>query len=433
MSSAINVALPPIGKEFSMQAFLLSWIATSYILSAAIFLVPIGKIADLYGRKKIFLYGVISYTFFSLLCGIATSSTSLIIFRVMQGIGSAMIFSTCIAILTSLFPAGERGKALGISSASTYLGLSSGPALGGFLTYHFGWRSIFFANIPFGLILIFLIIWKLDGEWAEARGEKFDYLGSIIYSIALMMIMFGFYLLPALAGKWLILLGIFGILFFIWLEMRLVHPVLHIDLFKKNKVFAFSNLAALISYCATAAIGFLLSLYLQYVKGLNPQTTGFILVAQPIMMSVFSPFAGKLSDKVEPRIVASIGMGLTVIGLLFFTRLNENTSILFIIFGLLILGLGFALFSSPNVNAIMSSVENKFYGVASAMLATMRLIGYMLSIGIAMFLFGLYVGNVEIKPEHYSNFLISIRVAFVVFAILCFGGIFASLSRGKIR
>ncbi|MBA7710354.1 Riboflavin transporter RibZ [subsurface metagenome] len=236
-----------------------------------------------------------------------------------------------------------------------------------------------------------------------------------------------------MSGVWTILIGILGILIFIRWEMKVKSPVLNIELFKNNPVFTFSNLAALISYSATFAVAFLLSLYLQYTKGLNPQNAGLILLSMPAMQAIFSPLAGRLSDRIEPRIIASVGMGLTTIGLVLLIFLDQNTAIEFILVSLIILGFGFALFSSPNTNAVMSSVDKRFYGVASATLATMRQIGMMLSMGIAMLLFALFIGRVEITPEYYPAFVSSLKIAFVIFAILCFGGIFASLARGKIR
>ena len=433
MSSSINVALPSISKELMMDAILLSWVATSYLLAAAVFLVPFGRIADIYGRKRILTYGTVIFTISSFLSALSTSATMLISFRILQGIGSAMIFGTGVAILSSVFPAEERGKALGVNVAATYLGLSLGPFLGGLLTQHFSWRSIFLVNVPLGLVVIFFIFWKLKGEWAEAKGEKFDFIGSIIYGLALVAIMYGFSLLPAMSGVWLTLAGVLGILAFGRWEMRVMSPVFNIDLFRHNTTFTFSNLAALINYSATFAVTFLMSLYLQYTKGLSPQNAGLILVSQPIVMAIVSPFAGRISDRVEPRIIASIGMLLTSIGLLLFVFLSAETTLGFIIISLIILGFGFALFSSPNMNAIMSSVEKRFYGVSSATLGTMRLTGQMLSMGIVMLIFATYIGRVQITPEYYPLFLTSVKVAFIIFATLCFGGIFASLARGKVR
>lgn len=431
MGASMNIALPAIGREFSASAVTLGWVATAYLLAAAVFLVPFGRMADIKGRKKIFLWGIIVYTSSSLLSALAPNIVVLISFRILQGMGAALIFGTGIAILTSVFPSGQRGRALGINTASIYLGLSLGPVLGGFLTQNFGWRSIFLINIPLGLVIVALVLWKLEGEWAEARGENFDLAGSILYGLTLIGIMLGFSRLPQRSGFLLLLSGLFLGGGFILREVRTTHPILNIGLFRKNRVFAFSNLAALVHYCATFAVGFLLSLYLQYLKGMTPQSAGLILIAQPLVMTLFSPSAGRASDKTEPRIVASTGMALSSGGLVLLSFLNGGSSLEFIVGSLILLGFGFALFSSPNTNAVMGSVEKKTYGVASATLATMRLVGQMLSMGITMMILAVHIGNAPITPATHGNFLQSLKAGFILFAALCFAGIFASLARGK--
>jgi len=433
MGSSVNLALPAIGKEFKMDAVLLGWVATSYLLGAAASLVPIGRLADIYGRKRMFTVGITVYTSASFFSAVATSGGMLILFRILQGLGGAMMFGTGVAILTSLFPPGERGRVLGINVTSTYIGLSVGPFVGGFFTQQLGWRSVFFAMVPIGLAIMVVTLWKLKGEWADAKGEKFDLSGSAIYSIALVVMMYGFSQLPRAQGVWLTFIGIAGIFIFAAWEMRVKSPILNLKIFKNNRVFTFSNIAALINYSATSAIGFLLSLYLQYVKGLSPQKAGLILVAQPIVMALFSTPAGRLSDRIEPRKVASAGMALTVIGLFALTFLSDKTSLAFIVALLMVMGFGFALFSSPNTNAVMSAVEKRDYGIASGTLATMRLVGQMLSMGIAMMLFALVIGRVQITPQNYPLFLKSAKVAFVIFTVLCTAGTFASMVRGNVR
>ena len=433
MGSSIAIALPSIGRDLAMDAILLGWVATTYILASVMFLVPIGRIADIYGRKRIFTCGMITYTTASLLSAISTSAAMLISFRVLQGIGGAMVFSTGVAILTSVFPPQERGRVLGIYAAAVYIGLLVGPFVGGLLTQHLGWRSIFWINVPLGLLMIALIFWKLKGEWAEAKGEKFDFVGSIIYSLMLIAIMYGFTMLPEMTGAVLILAGALGIIAFLKWENRVEHPVLNTSLFRKNRVFALSNLAAFINYSATFAVGFLMSLYLQYIKGLTPQNAGLVLVASPVIQAIFSPIAGRLSDRIEPRIVSSVGMGIVVIGLILFIFLDMTTSLWYIIAGLIILGFGFALFASPNTNAVMSSVEKKSYGIASATVATSRQLGMVFSMGMVMMIFAVHIGRVQITPEYYPDFLSSVNTAFSIFAVLCFGGVFASIARGKVR
>jgi len=433
MASAVNIALPSLGKEFSLDAVTLGWIATAYLLSSAALLVPFGRIADIYGRKRIFACGIGIFTFSSLLSGLANSATMLIAWRVLQGIGGAMLAGTAVALLTTVFPANERGKVLGTIVAAAYLGLSLGPVLGGVLTQHLGWRSIFLIGALLGLLVLGVVLWKLKGEWTGAKGERFDFAGSVIYVLGLVALVYGFTLLPAMSGAGLIIGGTIGLLAFTRWETRTRSPVLDISLFINSKAFTFSNLAALINYSATFAVTFLISLYLQYMKGFNPQNAGLILVAMPAVQAIFSPLTGRLSDRIEPRLIASAGMVLNTVGLILFIFLNEETSLKLIIGNLVLIGFGFALFVSPNTNAVMSSAPKTAYGVASAMLATMRQVGMVLSMGVAMLMFALYVGRVQITPEYYSLFQQSMKTSFIIFAILCFGGIFASLARGRVR
>jgi EmrB/QacA subfamily drug resistance transporter len=433
MGSSINVALPAIAEEFEMTAVTLSWVATSFLLAAAMFLVPFGRLADIRGRKKVFAVGIAVYTLASLLSAYATSGEMLIALRVLQGIGAAMIFGIGVAILTSVYPPGERGRALGITVAAVYTGLSVGPFFGGFMTEHFGWRSIFLVQVPIGVAIILVIFWKLKGEWLGARGEKYDLVGAIIYAITLLAGTYGISILPDFDGIWITLIGVAGLVLFIIREKRMPSPVFHVELFSRNRLFAMSNLAALIHYSATYAITFLMSLYLQYIKSLTPEQAGLVLVSQPIMMAIFSPFAGRLSDRIEPRIVASIGMSLTATGILMLAFVAGNTSLVYIIAGLVVLGFGYALFSSPNTNAIMSSVERQHYGIASGSAGTMRTVGQVISMSITMLIFALLLGSVEIMPESYPAFLKSTRLILAIFVVLTGFGIMASMARGEAR
>jgi EmrB/QacA subfamily drug resistance transporter len=431
--AAVNIALPSIAAEFHMDVISLSWIATAYLLSAALFLVPFGKIADIYGRKKIFLYGISIFAAASFVMTMVPTTNLMIAIRVIQGLGSGMIFGTTVAILSSVFPPGERGKALGIYITSVYFGLSLGPFLGGVLTQYFGWRSIFFVNIPIGIVAIILVIWKLKGDWAECRGERFDLAGSVIYGIAIVAVMYGLSVATDGAGYTFLLTGIAAGIVFVLYERRIRFPVLDVKLFTGNRIFAFSNLAALINYSATYAVTFLLSLYLQYTSGFTPESAGLILIAQPAFQAIVSPIAGKLSDHIEPAVVASAGMAFTAAGLILLIFLSGTTPLWYLILCLVVLGAGFGLFSSPNTNAIMSAVEKRNYGVASGIVGTMRLLGQMLSMGIAMLVFAVMIGPVEITPAYYPQFMTSMHIGFIIFAISCIVGIFFSLVRGKMH
>lgn len=433
MISSLNIALPAIGKEFKSDAVMLSWVATSYLLAAAVSLVPFGKLADIHGRKKIFLSGQIIVAVTSLLAAISVSTPMLIAFRVFQGIGGAMVFATGIAILTSVYPPRERGKVLGIAVTAVYIGLSCGPFFGGWLTQQFSWRSIFLFNLPLGAFIILLVVWKLKGEWTGAQDDRFDLAGSAIYAVAIMAIMYGITIIPSAASIWIIpagLLGLFG--FFQW-ERRVRYPVFEVNLFVENRTFSFSCLAALINYSATFAVAFLLSLYLQYIKEMTPQRAGTVLIAQPIVMAAFSPLAGRLSDKIEPRVIASLGMGLTTAGLILLALIDHTTPRLFLIISLMVLGLGFALFSSPNMNAIMSSVPKKYYGIASGSVGTMRVLGHMFSMGIATLVIAFFIGRARITPDLHPALIGCVKTTFLIFACLCAAGIYFSLSRGELR
>jgi len=433
MVSSVNVAMPIMGRELGMDAVLLGWVPTSYLLAAAMFLVPFGRIADIHGRKRIFTAGIIVYTIASGSIAFTETVAALLALRVVQGFGSAMIFGTGIAIVTSVYPPAERGRVLGINVSAVYVGLSLGPFLGGFLTQQFGWRSIFLANVPAGLAALYFLVRHLPGEWAEAKGERFDLGGAVLYAVSLVTVMYGLTLVPARTGILLVLFGLFWIGAFIFWELRARSPLLDMRLFTTNITFSMSNIAALINYSATSAVTFLLSLYLQYLKGFTPRQAGVVLIAQPVVMAVFSPLAGRLSDRIEPRVVASIGMGITALGLVFFTGLRETTPLWYIIAVLMLIGFGFALFSSPNTNAVMSSIDRRSYGVGSAMLGTMRLTGQMLSMGLVMVVFSIIIGRVQITPVQYPLFLKSVRTLFLLCAVLCGAGVFASLTRGKVH
>jgi EmrB/QacA subfamily drug resistance transporter len=427
--SAVTIALPTLAQEFSMDAIQMGWVSTAYLLASAVFLVPFGRIADIYGRKRVFAIGLSIFTLASFLMILAPSALAVILLRVLQGFGSAMIFGTAVAILTSVTPPEHRGKALGIYTTSVYLGLSMGPFLGGILTGLFGWRSVFFVNVPIGLFAVALIVLFLKGEWTDCRGERFDVLGAIQYGLTLTCVMYGFSLLPEREGFILLIAGTVMLVVFIAREFRISYPLWNIRLFSKNRVFLFSNMAALINYGATFAVTFFLSLYLQYNKGFSPDHAGMILVVQPVVMALVSPAAGRLSDRIEPGKIASAGMAMSALSLVLLTLTGSDTTLVIFIGILVILGIGLGFFSSPNTNAIMGSVERCYYGVASGTLGTMRLAGQMLSMGLAMMVLAIFVGNVQVTPALYPAFIEGMKVSMVIFAVMCIAGIFFSLVR----
>ena len=431
LGGAINIALPSISEEFSMSAPGMSWVAMIFLLSSAVFLLPLGKLADIRGRKRIFFYGNILITMTSILCALAPSGSILIIIRAFQGIGSAMVFGTGVAIITSVYPPGERGKAIGYSVTSVYAGLSLAPFLGGLLTQYLGWRSIFWFTIPFELLVVWITWRHIRDEWADARGEKFDWRGSLLYLISMSAFMYGFSRIPATYAILLAGAGLTGLISFTLVELRISFPVFNITLFTRNRVFAFSNLAALINYATTFAITFLLSLFLQYVAGLSPRDAGMVLVTQPVVMALVASCSGRLSDRYDPRILSSAGMAIIVGGLVMLTFLDDQRPLVYLVINLVVVGLGFGLFSSPNTNAIMGSVGKKYLGIASATVGTMRLTGQMISMGIATMILQLFLGDHQLTAAFAPEFLSAMKTSFIIFAILCTLGVFASLARGR--
>jgi EmrB/QacA subfamily drug resistance transporter len=431
--SSVNIALPAIEHSLQMNAISISWLINAFLLATAIFLFPAGKIGDLTGIRRLFKIGIVIFSLSSLICGFVNSGTSLIIFRFIQGMGAAFTSTTGPAILVSAFPAKYRGRVLGISVAAVYLGLAFGPFAGGFLTQYFGWRSIFYVSAIFGLISILIAFSYLGKDQIEQfAGKKVKLKGTVFYMLGLIALVYGSSNIPETYAWILMFAGIIFLAIFWKVESHSSHPVIETKLFTHNRLFAFSNIAALINYSATFAIVFLLSIYLQKIQALNPRDSGTILIAQPVIMAIFSPIAGRLSDKIQPRYLTSIGMAMCTIGLLIFAFFTAQTPLFAIVITLVWVGFGFAMFSSPNMNTIMSAVDKTRYGLASGSAATMRVVGQIVSMTIATIFFASFIGNQSIMFVSDSIFLSAMKWAFLSFAIISSSGIYFSYYRGKV-
>ena len=431
MGAAVNVALKKIGSDFSMSAVGLSWVTMSYLLASAVFLVPFGRLGDTRGRTKMFLFGNIFFAVATLLCAFATNAVMLIAMRFLQGIAAAMMTGTTMALVISAFPAHQRGKVIGLNVSSVYVGSSLAPMIGGLITDTLSWRALFVINAVTSALIVLMILWKLRHEWSEPVREKFDFIGTIIYMLAVSMLMYGFSNLPETSAILLTMGGLTGLYIFAKVELKMASPVLNIRLFTGNRIFALANLSALINYAATFAMSFMLSLYLQYVKGMEAREAGLILVAQPVMMALVASFSGRLSDKMNPRILAAIGMAISTMGLLTLSFIDADTTNMYIISGLVILGIGFGMFSSPNTNVVMSSVDKKAFGTASATVSTMRNTGMMFSMAIASLVIHSFLGDAKISIDNLPQFILSTKLVFAIFTVLCFAGVFASLAKNK--
>lgn len=433
MGSAINVALPNIGQQFNLNAMELSWVASVYLLSTAIFMLPFGKWSDSFGRKKLFATGMAITFCTSLFIPYSTEGWFLILLRGIQGIGGAMIFSTSVAILISVFPSHLRGQIIGINVASVYLGLSLGPFVGGVLTQWFGWQSIFWLITSMSAIALLLTLLFFKEQFQKPNKKPYHFIDALLYCFALALIIYGFSRSTELLGIVMICSGISFMIIFIILSGKRTNALLDVGLFKYNRVFAFSNIAALIHYSATFAISFIMSLFLQYQQNATPSQAGIVLVSMPVMMTIFSPLAGKLSDQWEPRYIASSGMFLTLLALLALITITSSQSTITIAIILSVAGIGFALFSSPNTNAVMSSVKPPQYGTASSVLGTMRSIGQAMSMGIVMLIISFTIGLHPISQATSQQFMSTQKITFIVFAVLCAIGTIISLFRSNIH
>ncbi|MDV0447227.1 Riboflavin transporter RibZ [Methanosarcinaceae archaeon Ag5] len=427
----VNLSLPHIGETFQVTAHALGWMSTAYLLASVLFLIPVARLADLYGRKKVFLIGTVIIVVTSFLAPFSPTYGILILLRFLDGMGMACIFSTSLAILSSVYPPKERGAAFGINVGFVYVGSSMGPVIGGIMTDNLGWQSLFFLLIPLALIGG-LLIWRgVKSDYAESHGEPFDWIGTILYGATVFFLIYGLTNLPELWAFGVLFIGICALPLFVLYEKRQSYPVLKVKLFIQNKLFRRSNMAAFLNYAASYSIIFFLSLYLQSVDQLSAQNAGLVLLAQPVIQAVLSPAIGKLSDKIDTKYLSTLGMLFITAGLLLLTTLQGNTPISHIIGIEIVLGLGFAFFAAPNTSAVMGSVGKRDYSSASSMLSATRQAGMVVSMAIAMCSISFFVGNTDmIGPDMIPNFLTAMRVTFMVCAGLCAIGAVLSYMRG---
>ena len=428
MSSAINVALPLIEAEFHISAVFLSWISLSMVLVSAATLLPLGRMSDLFGRMRMFIVSMAVFSVVAFACALAPSATALLVLRGLHGFSLAVGSVTAVSLVILAFPQESRGRALGLNVAGIYLGMTLGPVLGGLIVHNLGWRSMFVVVGALGFVNTVLPIWKLRHlEWREPKSGHFDFIGSVAYAASLTAVLLGFSLLPGVVGWALIVASAAGLAGFLWWETRAADPLLHVDLLRRSRVFAFSNLAAFVNYASNWAMLFLMSLYLQYNRGLNAQTAGFILVSGSFVQVVVAPMVGRLADRLEARYVASGGMAVCVVGLLGLSFLGQSTAYWYVILMLCVVGVGMAVFATPNTHAIVGSVELRWVSVATATVATMRQAGMSFSSGLATLVLALEVGRQEIVPADYPRLLTSVRISFLIFTVLCVVGVAFSL------
>jgi EmrB/QacA subfamily drug resistance transporter len=427
MASSVMVALRAIDEQWHVSTDVLSWLSLGYILAVAALLMPAGKLADLTGRKRLFVIGMSAFATIAFASAFTPSSASLIAFRLLLGVSTAMLYACITAIVSLAYPPETRGWALGIQVSGVYLGLTAGPLLGGLIVDSLGWRWVFIITGVLGAVNSVLSWWVMRGiEWRESKHARFDLIGSFAWAVGLTAFLIGLSRLPDVVGGALVAVGVAGIAAFLWWETRASDPILNLDLFRKNRVFGFSNLAIFLSYAGNFAPYYLMSLYLQYNLGLNAWVTGLLLVVAPAVQTPVSPLAGRLADRIRARLLAAVGMAVCVFALGGLAFLGSDTAYWYIVLMLAVLGLGFALFSSPIMHAVMGSVDRRYSGVASATISTMRMTGQNVSMVLAALLLSVFVGRHEIRSTDYPDLLTSVRLTFAILAGLCVLGVAAS-------
>lgn len=423
--SSINLALPSLAVEFDLSAVFLTWISTIYLLVNAILLIPFGRVGDIFGRKRIFQYGLFLFTASSFLSAFSISGDMFLILRIFQAVGNAMIFANLNAMISSAFPKNKRGRAFGLTSMGVFVGLIVGPILGGAITEIVGWRTLFYFDTVIGVAAAYAIT-RFKHDWIDAEGEKLDIIGSFLLGISLIAIIYGFSDFTINYSLFLVIGGIIGLSLFYLVEKRVEFPLVNVDLFK-NRGFTFGNITAFINYGSFVSVGFILSLYLQYLKGYGPLTAGLIVSIQSIVMVIVSPFAGRLSDKIEAKNVSTIGMVLTTMGVAFMTLIDFGNASYLGVFSLIIFGAGIGLFYASNTKVVMDSVDKKYYGVASATLSNFRSLGQIFGMGIVMIIISAIFGNMQIMPSNHPELILSLKISLIALAVLSAAGIFTSI------
>ncbi|MBE0522779.1 MAG: MFS transporter [Methanosarcinales archaeon] len=436
-SSIINISLPTLTKYFLTDITTIQWVILSYLLTITALLLTLGRISDMYGRKPVFILGLLIFTLGSGLCSFSATAGQLIAFRVVQGLGAAMIMANGPAIITHVFPHTERGKALGLIGTVVSIGFMAGPALGGFLIGWIGWQSIFYINIPIGLLGTVYALKTLHPDEVQAE-QKFDVLGAVFMFISLTALLLGITQGEELRWGSLEILGLFilftvFLLLFLIVENRTSQPMVELSLFR-NRPFSASNMSGFLSFVAMSGVTLLIPYYLENILGYNITHVGVIYMAIPLVMALVAPVSGWISDKTNSFKLSSAGMGITSLALWLISDLGMGSSFYDIIIRLALVGLGMGLFQSPNNSIVMGAVPKNRLGIAGGMLAMVRNLGMVTGIAIAGVIFtrsSQTLKTAGFTPE--SAFLGGFHDALMVAALICGIGVLTSLVRGKLK
>jgi EmrB/QacA subfamily drug resistance transporter len=447
--SIVSVALPVMSPDLGLSFAASMWVQAAYLLATAVLLIPLGRLADQHGRVRYYLIGTAVFTVGSLLAALSMNGAWLVMSRVVQGGGAALMVATSAAIVTAVFPAHERGRALGINVMAVYIGLSIGPPLGGILSDTLGWRSIFLINLPIGVIVLVWGWMMLPRSERAQDAPRVDFAGAALLGIFLISLLvpltfapeWGWEAAPTLG---LLALAALSLVAFVVVERHVDSPVLDLDLLLHNRLFAAANTAALLNYMALFAIGLLTAVFLEVVQDRSAAVTGWLMLSQPLLMAILSPLSGRLSDRIGSRILATGGMVTIAFGMVLLAAMPTTVPVWQVAGSLAVVGLGMAAFSAPNMSAIMGSVRRDQLGVASAFVGTMRTTGQALSVallgGLAASQLGraggrlLFThgggGSSGLAGQAVIGFAQGYRYAMLTGAVLALAGAAGSLTRG---
>ena len=426
LSNGIIIGVPAIAQDFAMNNVIQNWVPTIFFLVVAVFTVPAGQISGKFGVKKSLMAGIIVFLIGSIGACLAFSTESFLLFRIVQGAGVAFLNVSAMAMVVHAVKPQNRGKALGFTVTGVYLATSLSPVICGFLVHNLGWRAMFYFVIPFLVLCLILMILKIPQEWKTYEKDKIDKIGSVLYAMGILAFIYGFTTLITTPGKILTVAGIVLLIIFAAYELRQTSPVFNMNLFK-NKKFTSSNIAALCSYLAIMVVTTILNYHFQYVRGWDAQMSGMILIITPIIMALMAPNAGKLSDRIHPQKLAAIGIGIAAVALAILTFLTGDTPLYVVVLAMVLQGIGMGLFSSPNMNAIMSSVPPKDAPTASASQATMRTIGQTMSLGLLTLVFAWVMGSLELAPQYADMIVQASQTICLICTAACILSVFASL------
>ena len=428
--SSVNIAMPAMAAELQADARLVSWLPTIFLVSNVALILPFGKLADNIGRKRIYMIGLLVTVITSLGAVMAASIEGILFFRFIQGGASAMTLGTGVAIISSLYPANKRGMAIGINSACIYIGLTIAPALGGIVTEIWGWRSVFLMPAPIAVLLVALIAVFVKGEWRADSRVPFDWQGALIFAAGTTLLVISLTGLPHINYALLLLVSLGLIWLFVWHQSNSDQPLIRWQMFTQNRLFSFSLASASLMYAGLYPLTFLLSLYLQYIRDLSPSDTGQVILMQGIAMALLAPFSGRLSDRIQPRNIATAGCIVVTLGFLMLVQLDMHTTQLYIGGSLFLIGIGMGLFTSPNNNAVVSAVDARDLGVATATMNLARVMGNLIGMGVVNLLMNLNLGDKQIIPIYYGLLESTISTAIIISLAYALVGGFLSAMRG---